>query len=306
VVAMDIEDYLKQKRSLEAKKELLESKEKLKDDSHKKKRELEDRKKKIESRDGGEPPRRSSGEEGSSPDMFKKILLWNTVMLLLIVGVIFAGVFFFMDDGGTLETDDEEEGEIIVEEEGEEEEAGNETEEEIIEEVNETEEEPTTYPGPEFEIYVEDEDLGPFESNGRIGGERLIINSKYYNDARLHLNNLEPNDIVCYVDREITVDTDLDGEDDLHDFDLDYLLIEFDKYEKFDWKESLPGAFEEGEYEGEGKVTVKYEARCYFCKDRECTYGGDKGGESIGTAKAIFTAEAGSSIITTNTTNSSS
>ena len=301
---MDIEDYLKRKRELESKKEYLESRESLKETREKKRKELEGEKKRFVSRRSEEPSKPEAPvAQGGPHDFYRKIIGWN-VLILVLVFALFA-VAYFLPMYGEDQIKDivgEEKGEItgnVVLEEGVEE-----TEEEtVVEEDEELEEEPEKYPGPGFLFHVEDADLGKFDQYGRIGGENLIINTPYYNDAVIYLQNEESSRIICYVDRHITVDKDFDGKTDLEDFDLDFIIDELDSYGKFDWKDSLPGAFKEGDYNGKGSVSVKYDSRCYYCIDKGCSGGGDKDGESSMSIKLKF--KANPLLFVGNNTNSS-
>jgi len=300
---MDIEDYLERKRSLEAKKELLEAKEHLKEDAEKKKRELEREKKRMSGEKPGAVVLEARERNELSPvphevgmqDMFRKMLLWNTIIVVLVLG-LFAFLYFTPFDG-EVDTSSTTNSNVV-------------TGSTVItttekNQTNDTQQqqpptnqqqpppEPITYPGPEFDFYAEDEELGPFDSSGKIGGENLVITSSYYNDAQLVLENKESSVIKCYIDRQVTVDEDLNGKEELSDFDLDFIVDELDAGEKETFQESLPGSFKEGTYGGEGKVTANYDARCYYCTNAECegTDGGiDKDGESKDTAKIKFQA----------------
>ena len=107
------------------------------------------------------------------------------------------------------------------------------------------------------------------------------------------LENKENAVIKCYIDRQVSVDEDLDTKEDLNDFDLDFIVDELDSGQTEKFGESLPGSFKQGTYGGKGAVTAEYEARCYFCLNPECDgdEGGiDKNGESKDTAKIKFQA----------------
>ncbi|MEK6839449.1 MAG: hypothetical protein AABX72_00780, partial [Nanoarchaeota archaeon] len=275
---------------------------KLKDDSDKKRKELDREKKKIVSSDKPSTPSFESREpstpeparDSNVQDMFRKMILWNTIILVLIVG--FVGFFMFYSPGDDDVAIPVKETQNIVT-------GGTVIETQNTNDTNKTQQSnqqtttpppPTTYPGPEFDLYAEDAELGPFDSSGKIGGENLVVTSEYYSDAYLHLENKESSVIKCFIDRETSVDKDLDGKEDLHDYDLDFIIDELDPAQKEKFKESLPGSFKEGTYDGKGKVTVTYEARCYYCINPSCEGddgGVDKNGESKDTAKVKFEAK---------------
>ena len=297
---MDIEDYLEQKRALEAKKELLETKERLKDDSEKRKRELEREKKKaFADKTAPGEPRPEPAREHDAGDMYRKIILWNIIVLVIIIALF--SFLYFYPSGGKAETNIEKDtgtltGSAVIETNDK-----NETKEAVKEEKNETKE--VKYPGPEFEFYAEDKELGLFDNSGKIGGENLVTTSSFYDDGVLVLDNKESSVIKCFIDREVVVDKDSDGEEDLRDIDLDFIVDELDNSEEATYKESLPGSFKQGSYSGKGKVTASYEARCYYCINPECegdNGGVDKNGESVRTAKIRFKADPDASTNSTN------
>lgn len=302
---MDIDEYLQEKRALEAKKELLEAKERLKDDAEKRKRELEREKRKV----GGEKAVSSSpapedrrGEPVSSEygtqDMFRKIMVWNILAVLIIV-VLFATLWFFPKYGQEQieeilgKGSDTVTGSTVIEKDKE----STQTtppKDSISLNPNVTNgTAPATYPGPEFLLFAEDSELGEFDENGKLGGENLVISASHYEDLVLHLENQESGVTKCFIDREVTVDENLDGKDDLRDYDLDIFVYELDPYEKFTWTDSLPGSFDQGSYDGAGKITALYEARCYYCVDASCEdY--DENGESDDSIKVKVEAKPGS------------
>lgn len=298
---MDIEEYIKRKRELEAKKDILEGKEHLKEEREKKKQELEKEKKRVfkhEERASHSGEHHEHAPEQQHPfNMYKKILMWNMLLLFLVFS-LFAVAYFFPRYGkeqietiaglsNTLATQSNTSEAPVVSEENV---SSNATSPQDGQ-GNATGVVPEKYPGPEFALYLEDEELGSFDESGKIGGENLVITSKYYNDGIIHLDNKEKNVIICYIDRHTTVDENRDGKIDLEDFDLDFIVEELDPLEKFTWKDSLPGEFKDGTYSGYGKTTAEYEARCYYCIDKFCSEGGDKNGESVGSAKLKFDAK---------------
>ncbi len=304
---MDIEDYLEQKRALEAKKELLEAKERLKDDSEKKKRELERERKKASGDrtiTPGEPRPEAAASDYSPGDIYRKIILWNIIVLVIIIA-LFSFLYFYPGDGKA-ETSTEKDtdtltGSAVIETKDKNETNKTADDEKKEEKKNETKEE--KYPGPEFEFYAEDKELGLFDNSGKIGGENLVTTSSFYDDGILVLDSKEDSVIKCFIDREVTVDKDSDGEEDLRDIDLDFIVDELDNREKTEFKESLPGSFKQGSYGGKGKVMASYEARCYYCINPECegeNGGVDKNGESIRTAKIRFKADPDASTNSTN------
>lgn len=285
---MDIEEYLKQKRELEAKKELLEAKDRLKGEKEKKKPDErhDDRKISAEkSIDKGPRP------EPSIADLFRKMVFWNIFILLIIV-VLFAAFYFLPKEVSVVDNNGKEQTNVGLND-NEEKNATDEEKTITNTTTTNTTDEPEKYPGPEFTLWAEDRDLGPFDERGRIDGETLIVTAKYYDDAVIFLQSSETSRIACFVDRQVTVDSDGDGKTDLRDFDLDFTKVELNPLEKFQWSDSLPGAFQEGEYAG-GKVTVEYEGRCYYCKDKFCD-SIDMNGESMKKTMLKFTSQTGSS-----------
>jgi len=288
VSIMDIEEYLEQKRALEAKKELLETKERLKEDSERRKRELEKEKRKAT---GSERAERSpSHEPDSTPegvvpsDFYRRILFFNFIVLVIIGGAVLGWLYFFQGEEEVTTVPP-----VVVK-----------TEENTSQGTSVTPPAPSTttvpvnttpaptkFPGPEFNFYVEDKELGLFDSAGKLSGENLVIGSPYYNDAVLHLENAESAVIKCFIDRTVLVDENGDGKEELMDLDLNFVKDELDPGQKTEIDESLPGAFDKGTYHNKGKITAEYEVRCYYCIDPECE-DTDKNGESTKTAKVKF------------------
>ncbi len=303
---MDIEEYLEQKRSLEAKKELLEAKERLKEDGEKKKKELDKERKKS----FGEKPsmldssrptasRTEPDKDSDSGDMMRKLVLFNIIVLVLIV-LIFGTLYFLFplngkgDSKSTSTTNSNSlTGGSTVDTTAITSNTSNKTTDHTTQQDDDEEgktSDSEKYPGPEFDFFAEDKQLGKFDKNGKLGGENLVISSSYYSDPVLHLENKEPNVAKCFVDRRVAVDENLDGDDDLTDVGLDLFVYELDPGEKYEWDDSIPGSFEQGTYNGEGRVVVDYDARCYFCIDKFCDKY-DKNGETKESVKIRFKAD---------------
>src|SRR3989344_6580888 len=225
---MDIDEYLREKRNLEAKKELLEAKEKLKDEKNKKTKEFE--KEKQNSFTVKSDPTPSSTTQTSHPaefsphTLFKRMVFWNIFILIIIIALF--ATYMFMPKEIELKTNGQETTTPTTEGTGATTPNTNTTNNTITNtQNNKTIEEPLTYPGPEFTFWLEDKDLGPFDERGRLNGqETLIINAPYYNDAIIHLKNQESNNIICYIDRDTSVDQDQDGQADLLDYDTDFIV----------------------------------------------------------------------------------
>ena len=311
---MDIEEYLRQKRELEAKKEMLEAKEKVVD--HDKERFKKEQRAKIYAEHGVNPkhiatpethehtPAHNYRAPSSGPG------LWNTFLLFLIL--ILLAVTYFIPRFG------EEQIRNIVSDEG-----GSKT-------INPKENEPTTpspsstttstttnntttsssssqtSDGPLFSLFVRDDDEGQFDKFGKIDDEILVVNiesgPKYYEDFTLQFNNKELESIMCKLDRTIEIDTDFDDTIDIRDADVDRFKIEMDsKGTKTINSDVVPGTVETGTYEGSGDIRATYEARCYFCLDEDCNTI-DEDAESV--QEAFFRVWINKEGFLTNSTNS--
>ncbi len=277
---MDIEEYLRQKRSLEAKKELLEAKDRLQ--KQERRREPPASKETI-SRDDDAPkdqkPQRPERDDSfkreipaSTETLFRRLVMWNMIILVIVVGA--AGAFLFLkDDSGATPSDSKNNpitGAAIANIAS----AQNTTPSPSQSPSPNQTTQPTkkqNYPGPDFKISLEDEELGPFEQpTGNIGGEHLVLNSPYYQDIILKIFNEDSSTMVCFIDRHVTVDENFDNNPELEDYNLDMFIEEVDKKSQEIIKDTAPGTFEQGEYNGIGKVTVEYEVRCYYCLDLLC------------------------------------
>ena len=279
---MDIEEYLRQKRELEAKKEMLEAKEKVVD--HDKERFKKEQRAKIYAEHGVTPKHSAASEpqENTSAHHYHAPSsgpgMWNTLLLFLIL--ILLAVTYFIPRFG------EEQIRNIVSDEG-----GSKT----VDPKNEpTAPSPSstttstttnkttassppsqTSDGPLFSLFVRDDEEGLFDEDGKIDDEILVLNiesgPKYYEDFTLQFNNKETEPIMCKLDRDIEIDTDFDGTRDIKDADVNRFKIEMDpKGTKNINSDVVPGTVETGTYEGTGDVRATYEARCYFCLDEDC------------------------------------
>ena len=270
---MDIDEYLKQKKSLEDQKKILEGKEKI----------LE-QKQKTEKRVVQPTPASTSASNPVAPSersrfSTKTLLIINVVILLGVLGVFTTFYLFPPGTGGTVETDNSLTGAVVAtggNEEGEEEEGTTTTPTEKTNETENESESGTTFLGPAFSLTVEDVTEGPFnladgtlKSTGKI---LSIMGTTYYNDFEITILNEERDKIICFIDRKIDLDKDLDGKVDVegvYSLDRHKLKIKPAFTEKIQAGiGSVPTNIPE--YEGKGEVRTEYEARCYFCLDDRC------------------------------------
>ena len=260
---MDIEEYLKQKRELEGKKELLEAKEKLRQEKEKRERVREEK-----------------GEVVVKGESFlKPWMIWDIIVLVVVIGLFSTAYFFpkenydedriqeLIDErvkeaeknlltgsaaaGGNSGSEDDEDDEGVVETDG--------GDENVSESASQ--ETRAKQPGPKFSIYLKDLDLGAFDEDGKINGEVLLISGASLYEYALVVENKENKDMLCKVDEELDFDTDLDGEIDDQRVKLDLHLLKFDPLETEDLPDSVVGS---------GEIIGTYEARCYFCLDIFC------------------------------------
>lgn len=313
---MDIEEYLAQKRSLERKKDDLESKEKLREQSLKSKKEL--LKEKDRPSFFSRPPHQEAKPQPTSPqpsrpqqapdfyDPIRKMIVWN--MLLLLVIVVMGVVLFFVisDDGAappvvvqtpssakqtpstgaSANTTSQEENETIVEEE------------------------PEVYEGPEIVFYAQDKEFGRFDSDGRLpDGGFLVFFDDYYSDLELYLENDDASRSICFIDKEVHVDTNFDGIEDLTAYTPDAIVEKLGAKDIQKIPNTIPAGLGEG-YTGTGKVRASYEARCYYCMNDECAPsrngepGWDEDGETMKSATVIVNIRPPNSGGSGNSTNS--
>jgi len=274
---MDIEEYLRQKRELEAKKEMLEAKEKVVD--HEKERFKKEQRAKIYAEHGVTPKHTASEHQEFEPHHTYRPPssgpgMWNTLLLFLIL--ILLVVTYLLPRFGEPQIRE------LIQQESEknnvntEEEENNEIVEEVEKEPIEEEEEELIVPqGPIFTMSVKDNEEGLFDDDGKIDGEILVLNIqsglKYYEDFTLTISNKETDPIVCKLDRKVEIDTDFDGTSDIEDNDVDRFKIELDpKSSKSINSDVVPGTVERGIYEGTGYIRTTYETRCYYCEDVDC------------------------------------
>lgn len=308
---MDIEEYLRQKRELEAKKEMLEAKEKVVD--HDKERFKKEQRAKIYAEHGVNPKHSAPSEpyehtpahhhtSSSGPGM------WNTLLLFLIL--ILLAVTYFIPRFGEEQirniVSDESGGKTVDPEENQVTAPSSTTTTNQNNEPASSEEEETPE-GPLFSLSVRDDEEGQFDDNGKIDDEILVLSiesgPKYYEDFTLQFINKETEPIMCKLDRDIEIDTDFDGRIDIKDADVDRFKIELDpKATKTITSDVVPGSVETGTYEGTGDIHATYEARCYFCLDEDCNKIDD---EAESTQEAFFRVWINKEDFLTNSTNNS-
>jgi len=280
---MDIDEYLKKKKELEHKKDVLETKnkeDKKKHDHSKKEVEI------TRKREITHNPRNNSHSKGNGGN---DNIHWVFLGLAFFVALIILGIFFISKFMGvdTSASEKDSDVEILQKQLEDLQKAINNTQEDIVVEVNETEDEETNETvstiGPEFKLYLVDEhtdgiSLGTFGSNGKIAGNLIQIwtddESAIYN-YRIFVENLELTEIQCKLDKKTEIDEDQDGEIDETDYHLDRYILEMAVGDEEILNDAVNGI---------GKITVEYEARCYFCEHSNC----DNvflGGETVETAK---------------------
>ncbi|GEM_PF-2808572 len=287
---MDIEEYLRQKRELEAKKEMLEAKEKVVD--HDKERFKKEQRAKLYAEHGVTPKHPTPEYSERAPSHHYQMPssgpgMWNTILLFLIL--ILLAVSYFVPRFG-----EDQIRNIIKEESGDEQidaeqdQNDGEQQDDAIQDDNNNggNEEPIEEPqeGPLFTLSVSDNGLDKsstrddevFDKYGTLDGDILRIDNArrgYYDDFVVKIANEEDEWIVCELDRDVEIDKDFDGETDLesHDIKRYKLKIKSTLYDLVD-EDVVPGTIDsrEGIYEGRGSVLTTYEAHCSFCEDDSC------------------------------------
>ena len=266
---MDIEEYLRQKRELEKKKEVLEAKTKLsetKGDVKKEKVKHESGPERIVRREYGEP-------------VLKPWMIWDLIVLTIVIVLFSLSYFAPRYDEGI--TKDMVKNNVITgqavaaapqtttETEGEGGEESNTTGTNLVEETSE--EETSTLPGPEFSIVLKDKTLGEFDNDGKLSGEILVIETEngYYKDGIITVQNEEQVPIKCDVEKNIELDINMDNEYDARDMGK-LFTVELDGAQKKDIKLTVPGDLETGNYYGQGRILATFTSACFFCKDDDC------------------------------------
>lgn len=269
---MDIDEYLKKKKELEHKKEHLESQKKADKKKHEPpKKDVEiKRKREITHVPDDHPHHRGPSYHHGGNDNIR----WVFLGLAFFVALLIVGIFFISRMMGP---------DTIVEKDSDVEELQkrldelqktiNDSQEQEIVDTNESENNETNETvitiGPEFELYMVDEhsdenSLGTFDSSGKVGGNLIQIwtgeGSATYN-YRLFVKNGELTEIQCKLDKKTERDEDQDGEIDDTEYHLDRYILEMAQGDEEELRDSVTGI---------GKITVEYEARCYFCELADC------------------------------------
>ena len=298
---MDIEEYLKQKRGLERKKEVLEAKTKLSDvkDSFKKEKvKHEFKPERVEYR----------GEPGLKPWM-----IWD-LMILTIVIILFSVSYFVPKyDESVIKSmikDNLITGQTVASTTNTETQSQSSTDtqsninsQQTTQGTNEPDE---LLPGPDFFLSVRDKVLGEFDENGKLDGEILVVvvENGYYKDAILTVKNGENEPIKCDVEKDSQIDTDFNGEYEGKDIGK-LATIELDPGQKKDTKDTIPGDLESGNYVGQGRARVEYKSTCVFCLDDECETVENKGKSEKSIFFIVIINPSGSSNVSSgNNTNS--
>lgn len=273
---MDIDEYLRKKKDLEHKKEHLESQKKQdKKRQEAPKKEVEIKRKTEITHVPNESYHPHGRNQGSSYNHNgNDNIKWVFLGLAFFVALLIVGIFFI---SRVMVTDTTSEKDSSVEELQKRlddlQKAINESPKENttytnISENNETNETPITI-GPEFKLYLVDEhtdqiSLGTFDASGKVGGNLIQIWTgeglamyKY----RVFIENEELTEIQCKLDKKVEFDEDQDGEIDDTSYHLDRHVIEMAQGDDEELQDAVTGI---------GKVTVEYEARCYFCEQADC------------------------------------
>ena len=279
---MDIEEFLKHKRSLETKKEILEAKKKLKEEKE---------------RRGHEPPqqepvrreyarrerddyddRQDYDKDYRRPRRYRDVeprpwMAWNLILLFIVIA-LFSLTYFFpryneQDITAYIDAKVEEGVQTIDVDTAPPTTAADSTTTTTL--LNTTDDTAIPLPGPEFEFSVEDTTLGPFDAKGKMNGEILVVeDADQYSDILLKILNNEPVRTKCYIDRTIDIDEDFDGTIDITEIDLDHMVVELSGGSKKEIADAVPGEVKNGDYNGVGSINVEYESRCFFCIDKDC------------------------------------
>ncbi|MBT3865877.1 hypothetical protein HOF78_02105 [Candidatus Woesearchaeota archaeon] len=272
---MDIDEYLKKKKELEHKKDHLESQKKSdkKKYDHSKK-EVEIKRKREITHVPNEPHSPHRGHSGPSYHHGgNDNIRWIFLGLAFFVALIIIGIFFVsrIMVPGTVTTENDNGVDELQKKLDELQKTINESQNEdtiIEEETNETNETVITI-GPEFKLYLVDEhedinSLGTFDSSGKVGGNLIQIwtggGSATYR-YRVYVENEELTEIQCKLDKKTEIDEDQDGEIDETDYHLDRYILEMAQGDEEELNDAVSGI---------GKITMEYEARCYFCETSSC------------------------------------
>ena len=269
---MDIDEYLKKKKELEHKKDHLESQKKPDKKKHEHpKKEIEIKRKREITHIHNDPHsgNRSPNYHHGGNDNIR----WVFLGLAFFVALIIIGIFFvsrvMVPDTITVEENKDVEDLQKKLDELEKTINNSQSEDTIVEEeTNETNETVITI-GPEFKLSLIDEhedvnSLGTFDSSGKIGGNLIQIwtgeGSATY-EYRVLIENKELTEIQCKLDKKTEIDEDEDGEIDETDYHLDRYILEMAQGDEEELRDAVTGI---------GKITVEYEARCYFCEHADC------------------------------------
>ena len=280
---MDVENYLKQKRELERKKEILEAKESLKETKEEPKR----------------PSRPEPAHEHPMPEpTIKPWMIWDLFILIIVVA-LFSSLYFYphynterikeiIKSDPSIIT-----GMAVLQQQNQQQN----TEPDpvpvnTVPQVRNANEEEESLPGPEFRLTLSDRTLGDFDRDGKIENQIIEITSASastrYEDLMVKITNEESETIQCEIDKDIKIDENIDGAVDARDYGR-VATLEIDPRSKEEKRETVPATPEEGAYNGVGRLIASYKAKCVFCLDDECNDVEEKGkSEKTATAKIIM------------------
>ncbi len=292
---MDIEEYLRQKRALESKKEVLEAKTKLKEtkDSVKKEKLKEARIERL-------PENRGYREPALKPWM-----IWDLIILMIVIALFSVSYFAPRYDNDIVKNNVITGQAVAAQPTQTQTTQQTETQENTEETSNAANtdsvggvsEETSTLPGPEFSMILKDKTLGEFDDEGKLNGEILVIETEsgYYKDGIITVQNEEQVPIKCDVEKDIELDVNMDNEYEARDMGK-LFTVELDGAQKKDIKITIPGDLETGNYYGQGRVLAKFTSACFFCKDDDCETWESKGkSEEFATMKVVINPNGGGS-----------
>lgn len=284
---MDVENYLKQKRELERKKEILEAKESLKETKEEPKRPSR--------------PDPSPAHEYPRPEpTIKPWMIWDLFILIIVVS-LFSSLYFYPHYNvekikEIIKSDPSIITGMAVSQQTQqttEPETGTEPVPSVdnVPRVRNTNDD-ESLPGPEFRLTLSDRTLGDFDSDGKIDNQIIEITSASpstrYEDLMVKITNEERETIQCEIDKDVKIDENIDGAVDARDYGR-VATLEIDPRSSEEKRETVPATPEEGAYNGVGRLIASYKAKCVFCLDDECNDVEEKGkSEKTATAKIVM------------------
>lgn len=273
---MDVDEYLRQKRELERKKDILEAKEKLK--------EVKDEGKKHVVREAlreSAPRHEAPANATQGEPALKPWMIWDMLILIIVISTFIVSYYFPRYNEASIKEIIKSDPSLItgnaVLQTSQQQEATQNNQQTTTEleqtQLTVREEPKKSLPGPDFSLTLSDKDEGEFGADGKIQGRILDIrgqNIRHYGDLTLEVTNNEESRIRCDITRDIQVDTNFDGVyTDAKNFGT-LAKLEIDPSGKESVKDVIPGTVKVGTFNGRGGVIAEYTSTCYFCKDEGC------------------------------------